>query len=181
MRCGMNKTRRTTPAVSTDPTKTRAARGRSFIAPAGEAWTKMIRQFGTVSERRFGEWTASTERERTTSPADSSGSLGAGLAQPSSGRTRFGFQLILDDLAVERAAADVEDPCRFLLVPRNRLENPDDVRPLGFGQRRHVLARCLRRRRRRVQEFDVGGADGAARRGERRARHRALQLADVAR
>src|SRR6185295_3159529 len=48
MLCGAKKIRMTRPAVSTDPTKIRAAMGRSFITPAGEAGAPMIRQLGTV-------------------------------------------------------------------------------------------------------------------------------------
>src|SRR5262245_59268462 len=77
----------------------------------------------------------------------------------------LGTEAVLDDLAIERSAADVEQAGRFLLVPITRLEHAKDViffvlrqrlQPARFGRRR----RCGRER---MQEFDVGVADDAAR------------------
>ena len=58
---------------------------------------------------------------------------------------RLGFRLefIFDDLAIERAAADIKHARRLLLVPVHRLEYPDDVRALRFGKRGQALARLL--------------------------------------
>src|SRR5687767_15900579 len=45
------------------------------------------------------------------------------------------FELVLEDLPVERAAADLQQAGRFLLVPRHRFEHPLDVGALGVTQR----------------------------------------------
>src|SRR5579885_2705296 len=67
----------------------------------------------------------------------------------------FGLELIFDDFPVERAAADIEDPRRFLLVPLRGFQHADDVRALGLGKGRELVAHRLRGGRRRVEEFDV--------------------------
>ena len=95
----------------------------------------------------------------------------------------FWLEAVLDDLPIERAAADLEEPGRFLLVPRRGIEHADDVRAFGLAQasgRRGGVV-CGGRRLCAMQKLDVAVADDAARRRQRRARHRALQLADVAR
>ena len=65
-------------------------------------------------------------------------------ARPGPRRLRFRLHAVFDDFAVERAAADVEDARRLLLVPVHALEDAGDVGAFGFGQRRQALARAHR-------------------------------------
>src|SRR5687768_16548603 len=60
----------------------------------------------------------------------------SGCSVPGHARTRL--EAVLEDLAVQRSAADLEHARRFLLVPRDRFEHTQDVGPLGLGQRRHA-------------------------------------------
>src|ERR1700748_2731 len=71
-----------------------------------------------------------------------------------SGRPRLRLEAVLDDLPVERAAADLEQPGRLLLVPRDRVEHPDNMRALGIAKRRQT-GRSVGHRHRdtRVQEL----------------------------
>src|ERR1035437_908748 len=102
-------------------------------------------------------------------------------APPGARRPWFRLQLELDDLAVQRAAADVEHPGGLLLVPFHRFEDPYDMGAFGIGERRQPVAGARGgHRRSRVQELDVGGADGAPGGRQRGARYRAFELANVA-
>jgi hypothetical protein len=49
-----------------------------------------------------------------------------------SGHAHFVAEAVLEDLAVESAAADVQDPRRFLFVPGDRIEHAQDVGTLGL-------------------------------------------------
>src|SRR5262249_11167440 len=105
---------------------------------------------------------------------------GLGFTISAPGRPRLGLELVFDDLSIQRAATDVEHARRLFLVPVHRLEDADDVRALGIGERGQMIARDADGRRRGVQKLDVGGADRSTGRGERRARDGAFELADVA-
>src|SRR5579862_8257068 len=89
---------------------------------------------------------------------------------------RLGREAEFDDLPVKRAAADGEHPGGFLLVPAHGFQYPDNVGPLGLGERGKPVAGRGAGGQRRVKEFDVGSPDAPARRGQRRARHRAFEL-----
>src|SRR5687768_1123603 len=103
-------------------------------------------------------------------------------SSPSPARTGRRLETVLIDLAVKRAAADVQDLRRFELVPLGGLQDADDVRPLGVSQRWQARGRLFGAWHRvAMQELDIRGADGSAGRGERSARHGAFQLADIAR
>src|SRR5207245_11804456 len=96
------------------------------------------------------------------------------------GLPRLGLELVLQNFAIQRTAADVQDAGRFLLVPLHAFEDANDVRTFGLGQRREAVARLLQPRNRRVKELDIGGADGPSGRRQRGTRNRAFELADVA-
>src|SRR6185503_19985025 len=51
------------------------------------------------------------------------------------------FELVLQDLSIEGAAADLEHARRLLLVPRHRLEHPLDLGALGVAQRGQLRPR----------------------------------------
>src|SRR5438445_11947418 len=105
--------------------------------------------------------------------------LGFTISPP--GRPRLGFELVFDNLSIERAAADVEHPRGLFLVPVRGFEDAHDVRALGLGERGQMIAGHADRGRRCVQELDTGRADRSAWRGMRRARNRTLALAGVSR
>src|SRR4029077_12802062 len=90
----------------------------------------------------------------------------------------LGFERVLDDLAVQGAAADLEHARRFLLVPAHRVEHPPDVRALRVGERRQTIAERLGDRLRRVEELDVAGADCPPWRRQRGTRDGAFELTD---
>src|SRR5262249_52977752 len=72
-------------------------------------------------------------------------------------------EAVLADLAIQRAAADVQHARRLLLVPLDRVEDAGDVRPLGIGERRQLVAPRLLDRLHGVQELDVVCPDRTAR------------------
>src|SRR5689334_22254966 len=78
-----------------------------------------------------------------------------------------GFQTVLEDLSIERAAADLQDLGGVLLVPADGFEDADDMGSFGFGERRQSLLVRRGQSTVRVQEFDVGGADDTAGRRQR--------------
>src|SRR5690349_20052658 len=90
----------------------------------------------------------------------------------SGGPRRAGLRVeaIFDDLAVKGAATDVEDACRFLLVPAHGFEHPRDMGSFGVGQRRDAWWWAHLRFGVRVQELDVAVADDPSGRGECRTR-----------
>src|SRR4029450_12097440 len=87
---------------------------------------------------------------------------------------------VLLDLPIEGAAADVEGLRRLFLVPADALQHVEDVGALGFPQRRKPVRFRGRGLCAGMQELDVIPANRPPRRGERSARHGALELADVA-
>src|SRR5437763_5313561 len=106
--------------------------------------------------------------------------LRVGLPPASRRGARLGLELIFFDLPVQRAAADIKHPRRFLFVPLHRLEHADDVRAFRFGERRHPIAGRGGDARIGMQEFDIGAANDPARGRQRRPGDRAFELADVA-
>ena len=73
------------------------------------------------------------------------------------------LEVVFDDLAIERPAADLQDSRRFLLVPSGHLERAADVGLLGLTQGRKTRRRKRIGPRMRVQEINVGVANHAAR------------------
>src|SRR5688572_8381098 len=94
---------------------------------------------------------------------------------------RVGLESVLDDLAIQRAAADREETSGLLLIPRGGLEHANDVGTLRFRQRGQTRGCFGGGCGDGMQELDVRVADDSSGRGERGARDGALQLADVAR
>src|SRR3954463_2543919 len=67
-------------------------------------------------------------------------------AAPAAGLPRLRLELVLQNLPIQRAAADIQNARRFLLVPLHPFEHADDVRTLGLGQRRESVTRLLQHR-----------------------------------
>src|SRR4051812_38618100 len=88
----------------------------------------------------------------------------------------FRVEAVFEDLPVEGPAADIEYPRGFLLVPANRFQHADDVRPFGVCERRKARAGIGGGRAVRVQELEIGIPDDATGRGQRRPRDGALEL-----
>src|SRR5207248_2038979 len=148
---GANETARSAPAASTAYTYSRAATGRSFItcprriSDVRELWQRepdpchdppacrpVSTSQGDAARRRG---------RRCAGPGSAASPIDAAFTAAAGARFRFGFELVLENLAVQRAATDVQDAGRFLLVPLRPLEHPDDMRAFGFGERRQPVAR----------------------------------------
>lgn len=56
------------------------------------------------------------------------------------GRLALRFELVLDDLAVQGATADIQHARRLFLVPLSRFEYADDVRAFGLGERWQAIS-----------------------------------------
>ena len=91
-----------------------------------------------------------------------------------------GLEAKLFDLAIQRAAADVEHLRRFELVPPHGFEHTDDVSLLGVTQRRQARGRrfFFQAAGVLVHELEIGSTNDTARCRQCRTRHRALELAN---
>src|SRR5687767_7878402 len=99
-----------------------------------------------------------------------------------SGLAAMGLRLQpeLEDLAVQRPAADFENARGLFFVPAARIEDADDVGALGLAERRQTFAVVFGRWFGGVKKFDVGRANRSPGRRQCRARDGTFELADIA-